>query len=160
MGTAARVQDQAPAWSVRPLGDKVLVVPDPVPPHTASGLLTPHLVDPPAMSGRVHTLGDGPLRERRIKQAAVARCLALLDQADAEGSDPELVLHVARREMQAYMASAEAIGHVCAIGQRVVFAPGAGADIHLEHAGADPTWLIVIPEDSLLAVVETAQVPV
>lgn len=141
---------------LKPLGHRILIRPDKPPETTESGFVIPYAVDPPPMSGVVVTLGDGPYRERQLKRAVVARCLAILDRADADHGNPELVIREARNEMQAYMASAEAIGHLVREGERVIFPMAAGHEIVLGENAEDA--LLVMSEDSILAVCESEKV--
>jgi co-chaperonin GroES (HSP10) len=141
---------------LKPLGHRLLIKPDKPPETTESGFVIPYAVDPPPMSGTVVSLGDGPYRERQLKRAVVARCLAILDRADSEHGNAELAINEARNEMQAYMASAEAIGHLVQAGERVIFPMAAGHEIVLGENTEDA--LLVISEDSILAVCEQEKV--
>lgn len=65
---------------MRVLGHRVLVVPDDAPTMTASGLLLPQDRPYQPTSGTVHLVGEGSAHDARIRQAAIKKCIALLDK--------------------------------------------------------------------------------
>ena len=142
--------------SLRPLGNRIVVLPDSPVTQSESGILIPEMSqDMPSMSGIVQRVGDGPQRDRRIRTAAIARCLSILEDAYNDSSSGVEAFVTARDEMQRYMADIEGIGHIAEVGQRVVFPMEAGHEIVL---GEDTeSAVIILSEDSVLAVYDTAE---
>lgn len=139
---------------IRPLGHRIVVKPDK--PVTASegGILIPEQYqDVPAMSGIVLRVGDGAARDRRIRAATIARCLAMLDDAEREAATSAEALYVARDELGRYLRDSGEMESVCAVGQRVIFPMEAGHELVLNEDtdGA----VVIVGEDSILAVYDT-----
>lgn len=142
--------------AIRPLGHRIVIRPDQ--PVTASegGILIPDAYrDTPAMSGIVQRLGTGAQREKTIRRAAIARCLSILDDADIEAATGREAISLARDEMQRYLQQAEDIGHLCEVGQRVIFPMEAGHEIVLGENTDDA--VVIVSEDSVLAVYDAAE---
>lgn len=140
--------------SLRPLGHRIVVLPDRPVTETESGLYIPDAYqDTPAMSGIVQRLGDGAMRDRRIRTASISRCLSILEDAYTNASSGVEAFVTARDEMQRYMSDIEDLPHVAEVGQRVIFPMEAGHEIVF---GEDADGAVVIvSEDSILAVYDT-----
>lgn len=141
---------------LRPLGHRLLVRPDPAPTHSEGGILIPdvYAVHPP-MSGRVIRQGDGSKRDRELRRATIAHCLAILDEADKEAATGREAILIARDELRRYMARAER-RHVCEVGDRVLFPMEAGHEIVLGERTEEA--VVILDEDSVLAVVDNSAV--
>ena len=141
---------------VRPLGHRIVVRPDS--PVTASegGIFIPETYqDVPAMSGIVERVGDGAERDTRIRTRTIARCMAILDDAEVEAGTPSEAIALAKDELARYLRDAGEIGHVCEVGQRVIFPMEAGHEIVI---GEDTeNALVIVSEDSLLAVYDAEE---
>jgi co-chaperonin GroES (HSP10) len=137
--------------NLRPLGHRLVILPDQPVTETESGLYIPDAYqDTPAMSGIVQRVGDGSFRDRRIRTASIARCLSILETAYESSSSGVEAFATAREEMARYMADIEDVPHVAEAGQRVIFPMEAGHEIVL---GEDTEGAVVIvSEDSILAV--------
>lgn len=137
---------------IAPLRNNVVIQPDAPKTETESGFVIPEAYRQLApMSGIVVKLGDGPERDKRIRARAVARCLAILDDATIEAATPDEAIILAKEEIGRYLRDAsDHTQHICDIGQRVIFPMEAGHEIILnedsEHA------VVIVPEDSVLAV--------
>ena len=138
--------------SFTPLKHRILVEPDPAPTQTASGFFIPGGDDIAAMSGTVTKLGTGPYRDLRIKAAAVAYCLNILDVAFQSASSGTEAIIVARDEMQRYMAREGDSQPDVKLGDRVLFAAEAGHEIVLDELTREA--MILLAEDDILAVIE------
>lgn len=136
---------------LRPLGHRLLIRPDRPVEQTTGGIHIPQAYqDTPAMSGIVVRTGDGHLRDRQIRKAAIARCMRLIDDADVEAATPAEALILAKEEMARYLREAEALDSVAEVGQRVIFPMEAGHDIVL---GEDTeNSVVIVSEESVLAV--------
>ena len=136
---------------IRPIGHRIVVIPDRAPDMTASGIYIPEVHnDIPPMSGTVQVLGDGPERDKRIRARTVARCLSILDNAEIESATPAEALAIAKEEIGRYLRDAGEQTHVCEVGQRVIFPMEAGHEIVI---GEDTdNAVVIVAEDSILAV--------
>lgn len=139
---------------LRPLGHRLLVTPDATPTETASGFIIPGAVNLPKMSGVVSEVGLGPARDVRIRSAAIARCMRILDDARIDAANAESAIVWAREEMGRYLRQSERIEPLVKAGDRVVFAAESGHEIVLDEATDDA--VIVLNEDDVLAVMEQA----
>lgn len=149
--------DDAPlGCNVRPLGHRLLIVPDKPVEQTTSGILIPDAYnDTPPMSGIVQAVGSGHLRDRRIRKAAIARCMAIIDDAQVESASAAEALLLAKDEMSRYLREAEELESIANVGQRVIFPMEAGHEIVIgEHEEA----LVIVAEESILAVWDAASV--
>ena len=70
--------------SLKPLGSRVIIKPEPAATETASGIVFPETAGkPPAMSGTVINIGRGPATAHRVRQHTLARVMELItDLAD------------------------------------------------------------------------------
>lgn len=140
--------------NLRPLGHRIHVIPDAQPTQSEGGIVIPDAFadDIPPMSGTVTRVGNGPYRDQRIRQAAIARCLAILDEADVEAVSKAECVALARDEMVRYLQQVEQMAGAIQVGDRVVFPMDRGHEIVLgedtEHA------VVILNEDDVLAVVE------
>jgi co-chaperonin GroES (HSP10) len=141
------------AHTLRPLGSRILVKPDAPVEQTASGFYIPEAYQHmPAMSGVVQALGVGPERDQRIRVAVIARCVSIIDElADTFHQCGEFADSV-RAELGRYRAQTEELGHLCEVGQRVVFPMEAGHEIILNEATDDA--VVVLTEDQVIGVCE------
>lgn len=141
---------------IRPIGHRVVVLPDRAPTQTASGLYLPETTDVPPMSGIVQAVGDGLERDTRIRARTIARCLSILDDATIEAATSAEALILAKEEIGRYLRSANEQTHICEVGQRVIFPMEAGHEIVL---GEDTeNAVVIVAEDSILAVWDAASV--
>ena len=139
---------------LRPLGHRIHIKPDAPPTQTASGLYIPDSIadDVPPMSGIVTRIGDGHYRDRRIRQAAIAHCLAILDDAEIEAMSKAECVQLARDEMGRYMQHVCKADPIVQVGDRVVFPMDRGHEIvfNEDTDGA----VVILNEDDVLAVME------
>ena len=144
--------------SVKPLGHRVVVIPDKPATHTEGGILIPDAFqDMPAMSGVVHAVGDGCERDKRIRARTVARCLSILDDATIEAATPMEALLLAKEEIGRYLRDAtDHTEHACEVGQRVIFPMEAGHEIVLNEDTENA--VVIVSEDSILAVYDAETV--
>ena len=108
------------------------------------------------MSGVVLRVGDGYLRDRRIRTKTIARCLRLIEDAEAEAAGAVEALVTAKDEMQRYLREAETLASIAAVGDRVVFPMEAGHELVLGEDADHP--LVIVSEDSILAVLDAESV--
>lgn len=142
---------------LRPLGHRIHVTPDAQPVLTAGGIHIPDSIadDIPPMSGIVTRVGNGPYRDQRIRQAAVVRCLAILDEAEIDAVTKAECVSLARDEMLRYMSHVFSVNPMVQVGDRVVFPMDRGHEIVLnEDLGGK---VVILNEDDVLAVYETTQ---
>lgn len=148
--------DAQSAYRVRPLGHRLLIVPDTLPETTDSGILIPDAYrDTPPMSGIVAQVGNGYLRDRTVRKKAIARCLSLLADAQLEAATADEAIAIAKDEMGRYLREIDALESVAAIGQRVIFPMEAGHEIVI---GESEQALVLVSEDSVLAVYDAEEV--
>jgi len=142
---------------IRPLGHRLLVRPDRPVSQTESGILIPDAYnDVPAMSGIVERIGDGHLRDRRIRKAAIARCLTILDDAEVDAATSAEALVLAKDEMQRYLREAERLESIANVGQRVIFPMEAGHELVLNEDTDNA--VVIVSEESVLAVYDAEEV--
>ena len=143
--------------AIKPLGHRIVVIPDRAPEMTTSGLYIPEAHnDIPPMSGIVQTLGDGPERDKRIRARAIARCLSILDEASIEAATNAEALILAKEEIGRYLRDSSEQTHICEVGQRVIFPMEAGHEIVI---GEDTeNAVVIVAEDAVLAVWDSASV--
>lgn len=143
--------------NLRPLGHRIHVKPDAQPTKTEGGLYIPDAIadDVPPMSGIVTRIGNGPYRDQRIRQAAIARCLAILDDAEIEAVSKAECVQLARDEMSRYMQQLAKGEPTVQVGDRVVFPMDRGHEIVF---GEDTDGAVVIlNEDDVLAVYDAQE---
>jgi co-chaperonin GroES (HSP10) len=141
---------------VRPLGHRLLIVPDRPVTATEGGIVIPDAYnDTPPMSGIVKSVGSGHLRDRRIRKAAIARCMAILDGADIEAATRWEAMALAKERMAVYLRDAEDLESIAEVGQRVIFPMEAGHEIVI---GEHEESLVIVAEESVLAVWDAASV--
>ncbi len=67
---------------LRPLGNRLIVKPDPPDTASAGGIIFPQTHgQPPAMTGTVVSVGRGPASAHRVRQATIAQCAAAVTRA-------------------------------------------------------------------------------
>jgi len=136
---------------IKPIGHRIVVQPDAPVTETASGFVIPDAyADTPPMSGIVLRVGDGPARDKHIRARAIARCLAILNDATVEAASPLEALRITQDEIARYLRDASELGPVCEVGQRVIFPMEAGHEIVLNEATDES--VVILSEDSVLAV--------
>lgn len=135
------------------LGERVFVKPDIAPEPPASALV---VTDQQALSlthGTVIAVGDGP----ELVGAAVSRAMRalfaemdryILDDQDGSGEVCAVVVTLKNRGKE--ILANYAPDHLVMPGDRVVFSPDAGEQIHFRHD--DP--LLVMRETDILAVID------
>jgi len=142
--------------TLKPLGHRMVVLPDRPVTETESGLYIPDAYqNQPAMSGIVQRVGDGPERDRRLRSKAIARCMQILDDAEVESATLTEALILARDEMSRYLRDVAELEHIAEVGQRVIFPMEAGHEIVLgeDTEGA----MVIVSEDSILAVYDNEE---
>jgi co-chaperonin GroES (HSP10) len=133
-----------PTTTVRPLGHRVLVQPDPDPVTTTSGFLIPETSAIPKMSGRVIAVGNGPEREARLRARVLRKVLHMADACAG--------LDDFRSALQRYLAAASVPLRVVQVQDRVLFSDSAGYEV---VTGEDrQASVLVLAEDDVLAIVE------
>ena len=141
---------------IKPIGHRIVVLPDAAPTQTESGLYIPDAhQDTPPMSGTVIRLGDGPARDVSIRARTVARCLAILDDATLEAATATEALILAKEEIGRYLRDVSEAEHICDVGQRVIFPMEAGHEIVLNE-DTDQA-VVIVSEDSVLAVYDAEE---
>lgn len=131
--------------SLRPLGSRLLIKPDP-PATVISGILVPASAEkPPAMTGTVIALGHGPASAQAVRQATLAqvaeRFHAVADEVSAAH------LQDAFAEVLRTLVQEAASLHDVAVGDCVCFAFTAGTNLTVD---GEPYILML--EDDLEAV--------
>lgn len=141
--------------NLKPLGHRIVIRPDKPVTATESGIYIPEIYqDMPAMSGTVERLGTGPERDKRIRARTIARCLTILDEAEAD-HPPVVALAVFRDEVGRYLRDAtDNTDHIAEVGQRVIFPMEAGHEIVLGERTEETR--VIVSEDSILAVYDAA----
>ena len=136
---------------LKPLGHRLLIRPDRPVTQTSGGILIPEQYqETPAMSGIVERIGSGHERDRRVRKAAIARCMSILDDAEVEAGTEREALVIARDEMLRYLRDSDELDSIADVGQRVIFPMEAGHEIVLdEDAGGA---VVIVSEESVLAV--------
>ena len=138
---------------MRPIGHRVLVKPDEQPDATDSGLILPQDHDHIPVSGTVVAVGNGPARDQRIRQAAISRCLGIIDEL-FETFPNALEYHNALTdEIGRYKAGVEQMEAYVAVGDRVVYPQEAG--LKITEDGAE---YILLNEDDVAVVVADSEV--
>lgn len=143
--------------AIRPLGHRIVVTPDAPAAQSEGGILIPDAYrDTPAMSGVVQCVGDGYLRDRRMRSVTIARAMSLMDEArEGAGTGAEAIA-TWRDLMQRWLREIEACASICEVGQRVIFPMEAGHEIVLGERTDDA--VVIVSEDSILAVYDAAEV--
>ena len=143
--------------TLRPLGHRIHIKPDAHPTKTEGGLYIPDAIadDVPPMSGIVTQIGNGPYRDQRIRTAAIAHCLAILDDAEIEAVSKAECVQLARDEMVRYMHQLVRSEPTVRVGDRVVFPMDKGHEIvfNEDTAGA----VVILNEDDVLAVYDAQE---
>ena len=142
---------------LKPIGHRIHIKPDAQPTQTEGGLYIPDAIadDVPPMSGIVTQIGNGPYRDQRLRQATIARCLAILDEAEIEAVSKAECVQLARDEMIRYMQAVAKGEPTVQVGDRVVFPMDKGHEIvfNEDTDGA----VVILNEDDVLAVYEAKE---
>jgi co-chaperonin GroES (HSP10) len=138
---------------IRPLGNRVLVKPDPQVKETASGLAIPDAHFEYDMSGTVVQVGNGPASAHRVREAMIARFHKCVDDAADEWDDGEtgeslLVAADLHRKLNALAALNVS---ELQVGDHVAFPYTAGTLIEV-----DGERYLLMNEDQIVAVLEAA----
>src|SRR3990167_671156 len=142
---------------IRPLGHRLLIVPDQPVEQTTGGIVIPDAYNtPPPMSGIVQAVGSGYLRDRRIRTATIARALSLMVDAQLEAATAAEAILLWKDEMGRYLRDAAALDSIAEVGQRVLFPMEAGHESVIGEDAEHP--LVIVAEESVLAVWDTASV--
>lgn len=128
-----------------PTGHRILIQPDAPPTQSASGLILPADRDHVPVSGTVIALGTGPARDQRIRAACIARCIAIVEELAEMGVHGLDVI----AELRRYKNDIERLGHLVAVGDRVVYPVDAG--LALSEDGAD---YILLNEDDVIVIAD------
>jgi len=130
---------------LKPLGNRVLIRPDVQESETDSGLIIPEVSrDQPEMSGIVISKGRGPASANRIRQATIARCIAILNQV-ADQVPAAALRSEAEDALARYASDLIDLSEVRE-GERVVF-PYTGG----ETLTVDGQRFLIIEEDKIVA---------
>ena len=149
--------------SLRPLGNRIIVRPEPAETESAGGIIFPQSYGkPPAMSGTVMALGQGPAYLQRIhawacdevhreRAKAVKACIDIVREFDETFRHPP-VTQCVLEEMGRYLAGLKrptppVIAHEVEVGDYVAFSFTAG-----QQMTVDGSELIVMAEDDVQAV--------
>lgn len=151
--------------SLRPLGHRVLVLPDEQDDATASGLILPTDRHHVPTSGTVIELGDGPTAAQRVRQATIARCMSIVNEMEElfikRNTDPVEIGVTAnmhslaagiREEMRRYKNIPSAMPGV-EVGDRVVFPVESGLNIDV-----DGVRHIILNEDDVAVIANEDEV--
>jgi co-chaperonin GroES (HSP10) len=130
---------------IRPLGNRVLIKPDPRAIETASGLAIPDAHFEYDMSGIVVSAGMGPASAHRVREAMIARFHALIDDV-CERWEPM----VGKRLHEYLNAPPNADLSEIKAGDHVAFPYTAGTLIDI-----DGERHLLMTEDQIVAVLET-----
>lgn len=130
---------------LHPLGNRILVKPDPQPLQSDGGLVLLENQRYTPMSGEVVAVARGPATAHRIRAATIRKCLEIVDQTAERvpASALQVQLH---RELGAFLMEQCQIPSVLE-GDHVCFSYTAGHDVTVN--GED---YILIKEDDLEAV--------
>jgi co-chaperonin GroES (HSP10) len=140
---------------IRPVGPRIAVKPDRRPETTESGFIIPQsaYLEPP-MSGVVIAVGDWPATMRRIYARAVKDAIDRVEEQI--GEPPSAKLMVACDSLGQLIAEAPNPEHHVKVGDRVIFPMETGHEIVFNEDTDDA--IVILNEDSVLAVVEAAEV--
>jgi co-chaperonin GroES (HSP10) len=143
--------------NLRPLGHRIHIKPDAQPTQTEGGLYIPDAIadDVPPMSGIVTQIGNGPYRDQRIRTAAIARCLAILDDAEIEAVSKAECVQLARDEMCRYLHNIAKGEPTVQVGDRVVFPMDKGHEIVFNEDNESEE--VILNEDDVLAVYDAQE---
>lgn len=131
---------------LKPLGNRLIVRPEPAATESASGIVFPDTYGkPPAMSGTVVSVGRGPATAHRVRQATIARCVQILN--DVADQVPAAALRMEAEDAFARYAVEDVTLAEVSEGDYVAFAYTAGCKM-----AVDGDELIVMNEDEVQAV--------
>lgn len=135
--------------TLRPLGNRILIEPDPPDTETASGLLLPDDRDHVPVSGTVIAVGLGPKRDQKIRLACISRCMAIVEElASMAICDPQDYI----AELGRYRDTIERFEPSIHVGDRVVYPLEAGLTVT-----EDNRTLITMNEDEVAILVAEEQ---
>lgn len=142
--------------AITPVGHRVLVRPDQPATQSEGGILIPDAYrETPAMSGIVLRVGNGYLRDQRMRSVTIARAMGLMDEARADAATGAEAIAVWRDLMQRWLREIEACASICEVGQRVIFPMEAGHEIVLGEDTDES--VVIVSEESILAVYDAAE---
>ena len=131
---------------LKPLGNRLIVKPEPARAESASGILIPETAGtPPAMTGTVVSVGRGPATAHRVRQATFARILRLIEEVSHRSTIKTFRVHL--EDAIAQMAVDDVSFSEVAEGDYVAFAFTSGHNMTVD---GEP--YIVLTEDDLQAV--------
>jgi co-chaperonin GroES (HSP10) len=145
-GTATLVR-LGELMALKPIGNRILIQPDEQPAATDSGLVLPTDRHHIPTSGIVVAVGDGPARDARIREATIARCMAIVVElsyglhVDADETVNDIVT-----ELRRYKNQAEKFDSLH-VGDRVVYPVESGLAIT-----EDGQQYILLNEDDAVVV--------
>jgi co-chaperonin GroES (HSP10) len=133
---------------IRPVGPRIAVRPDRRPETTESGFIIPQsaYLEPP-MSGVVIAVGDWPATMRRIYARAVKDAIERVDECECASSVFDALGNL--------LHEAPNPEHYIKVGDRVIFPMETGHEIVFNEDTDDA--IVILNEDSVLAVVEAAE---
>lgn len=150
---AEPAEDRSSRMTVRPIGPRIYVTPDPKPTQTASGLLIPNAATIPEMSGVVVAIGTGPASHSsliRARATAIKDCIDVVQQYEQTFQYPA-TLQLVREEFARILRTVPAATHLVTVGQRVVFPHNKGYELVLNEDTDDR--ILVLNEDDVIGVV-------
>lgn len=148
------------SMTVRPIGPRIYVTPDPKPTQTASGLLIPNAATIPEMSGVVVAIGTGPASHSsliRTRATAINDCIDVVQQYEQTFQYPAS-LQLVREELARILRTVPAATHLVTVGQRVVFPHNKGYELVLNEDTDDR--ILVLNEDDVIGVCEEEAIAV
>lgn len=131
---------------LRPLGNRVIIRPEPAATQSESGIIFPERYGkPPAMSGTVVSVGRGSATAHRVRQATITRCVEILNEIAAHVPTAALRMEVEAALAQ-YAVDDVRLAEV-QVGDYVAFAFTAGSEMYVD---GEP--FVVMAEDDVQAV--------
>jgi co-chaperonin GroES (HSP10) len=133
---------------IRPLGNRVLVKPDPQAKETASGLAIPDAHFEYDMSGTVVQVGNGPASAHRVREAMISQFRKLIDHESQEWCQGDVVSRELHRKLNGF--AVQSFSEI-RVGDHVAFPYTAGTLIEV-----DGERYLLMNEDQIVAVLEAA----
>lgn len=134
-----------------PLGNRVLIAPDPPPTESEGGLALPEARSTFDMSGTVLTVADGPASAQRVRETLLRRLLTTLDGIEAR-TKPYCVGDAVRETLQAWLRETECLSEL-RVGDHVAFPYTAGVVIEVDGARR-----LLLAEDQIVAILDRPEV--
>ena len=136
---------------LRPLGSRVLIVPDVPDATTASGIVLPSDRDYVPSSGTIAAVGTGSAAAQQVRLATIRRCASIVSELEELHPDAAPFALAVREEFTRYQQIAEQLPQEMAVGDRVVFPVESG--LKLVEDGTD---YLVLRADDCAVIAEAA----